>query len=65
LPQINPLFVRKILVLVIATLLTATFSYAQTGKIAGKVLNEKNEPLSGVSIKIDENATGGGVASDV
>ncbi len=56
---------RKIFVLVIATLITATFSYAQTGKIAGKVLNEKNEPLSGVSIKIDESAAGGGVATDV
>jgi hypothetical protein len=56
--------VRKIFVLVITTLITATFSYAQTGKIAGKVLNEKNEPLSGVSIKIDESAAGG-VATDV
>ncbi|OQP46791.1 hypothetical protein A4R26_07640 [Niastella populi] len=46
-------------------MITATFSYAQTGKIAGKVLNEKNEPLSGVSIKIDESAAGGGVATDV
>jgi TonB-dependent receptor len=56
--------VRKIFVLVIISLLAATFSYAQTGKISGKVLNEKNEPLHGVSIKIDENATGG-VATDV
>jgi hypothetical protein len=56
--------VRKIFVLVIITLLTATFSFAQTGKIAGKVVNEKNEPLNGVSIKVDENAAGG-VASDV
>jgi len=31
---------------------------AQTGKLTGKVINEKNEPLSGVSIKI-VGATGG------
>ncbi|WP_207511858.1 TonB-dependent receptor [Longitalea luteola] len=55
---------RKILVLTIISLLTVTFTYAQTGKIAGKVVNEKNEPLNGVSIKIDNNATGG-VATDV
>ncbi|THU41419.1 TonB-dependent receptor [Niastella caeni] len=54
---------RKILVLVIISLLTATITYAQTGKIAGKVLNEKNEPLSGVSIKIDNHAAG--IATDV
>jgi TonB-dependent receptor len=56
--------VRKIFVLVIVCLLTAAITYAQSGKIAGKVLNEKNEPLHGVSIKIDENAAGG-VATDV
>lgn len=55
---------RKISVLVIISLLTVAFSYAQTGKIAGKVVNEKNEPLNGVSIKIGNNAAGG-VATDV
>jgi hypothetical protein len=56
--------VRKIFVLTIFSLLTVTFTYAQAGKIAGKVVNEKNEPLNGVSIKIDNN-TSGGVATDV
>ncbi len=36
---------------------------AQTGKISGKILNQKNEPIAGVSIKII--GAPGGVASDL
>ena len=43
--------IKKYLLLLFV-LLSSLCSQAQTGKIAGKVLNEKNEPLSGVSIKI-------------
>lgn len=55
---------RKIFVLVIISLLTATFSYAQTGKLAGKVVNVKNEPLSGISVRISDPITAG-VSTDV
>jgi outer membrane receptor protein involved in Fe transport len=63
LPQIKRQFVSKIYVLIIACLLTAFCTNAQTGKITGKVLNEKNEPLPGVSVKIDGNQ--GGTSTDV
>ncbi len=39
-----------------------SFAQAQSVKLYGKVLNEKNEPLAGVSIKI---VAGGGATSDV
>lgn len=50
-------------VLLIACLLTAIITQAQTGKIAGKVLNERNEPLAGVSVKIV--GAQGGTSTDV
>lgn len=40
-----------------------TLCQAQTAKLTGKIINEKNEPLSGVSLKIT-GATGG-TSSDV
>ena len=42
---------------------TGLFSIAQTAKLSGKVTNTKNEPLSGVSVKIVGEA--GGTATDV
>ena len=44
------------------TLFFASFVYAQTLKLYGKVVNEKNEPLAGVSIK---NTAGGGTTTGV
>jgi hypothetical protein len=44
-------------------LLTAFSSIAQSGKLAGKILNEKNEPLAGVSVKI--SGSEGGTTTDV
>ncbi len=43
---------------VIAFLLLSLASFAQKGKIFGKVINNKNEGLSGVTIKITGGATG-------
>lgn len=53
----------KIFVLVFAFLLTTICTNAQTGKLSGKVLNEKNEPLAGVSVKIDGSQ--GGTSTDI
>ena len=51
----------------LVTFLVALFSFqflsAQTGKIAGKVLNQKNEAIPGVSIKIV--GAPGGVTTDI
>jgi outer membrane receptor for ferrienterochelin and colicin len=55
--------VSKIYVLIIACLLTAFCTNAQTGKLAGKILNDKNEPLAGVSVKI--TGSQGGTTTDV
>ncbi|MBO9563074.1 MAG: TonB-dependent receptor [Niastella sp.] len=44
-------------------ILVTLVSFAQTGKISGKVLNSKNEPLQGVSIKI--TGAPGGTTTDV
>jgi hypothetical protein len=63
LPQIKRQFVSKIYVLLIACLLTALCTTAQTGKITGKILNEKNEPLAGVTVKIV--GAQGGTSTDV
>lgn len=41
---------RIFLTLIAVTLIT--FGYAQSIKLSGKVLNEKNEPISGVSVKL-------------
>ncbi|MBL0136813.1 MAG: TonB-dependent receptor [Chitinophagaceae bacterium] len=42
----------KKIVLLVALVLMNVVLFAQNGKITGKVLNTKNEPLNGVSIKI-------------
>jgi len=42
---------KKYALLIICFLVTLS-SFAQTGKISGKVLNSKNEPVQGVSVKI-------------
>jgi TonB dependent receptor/Carboxypeptidase regulatory-like domain/TonB-dependent Receptor Plug Domain len=42
--------------------LFSSFAQAQTVKLTGKVLNEKNEALAGVSVKI---VGGGGAATDI
>ena len=44
-------------------LLLSTFSFEQTGKVSGKVTNNRNESLSGVSIKI--SGASGGTQSSV
>ena len=54
---------KKNLLLLSPLLFFAVITIAQTGKIAGKVLNAKNEPLAGVSIKITGAA--GGASTDV
>ncbi|MBC8034563.1 MAG: carboxypeptidase-like regulatory domain-containing protein [Chitinophagaceae bacterium] len=53
----------KYLGALLVVLLFSIVSLAQTGKISGKILNEKNEPLQGVSIKIEGAARG--TSSDV
>jgi hypothetical protein len=63
LPQIKRQFVSKIYVLIIACLLTAFGVKAQSGKVTGKVLNERNEPLPGVTVKVDGSQ--GGTSTDV
>ena len=62
-PQIKRQFVSKIYVLIIACLLTAFGVEAQSGKVTGKVLNERNEPLPGVTVKVDGSQ--GGTSTDV
>jgi len=46
-----------------ALLLLTLAGFAQLGKISGKILNEKNEPVPGVSIKITGSPVG--VTSDI
>ncbi|QEC40898.1 TonB-dependent receptor [Pseudobacter ginsenosidimutans] len=53
----------KKFLLFIALISLVLVSFAQTGKIAGKVLNNKNEPLPGVSVKI--TGSQGGTTTDV
>lgn len=48
--------------LLFATLLTGVIAHAQTGSITGKILNEKNEPLQGVSVKV--SGSRGGTITD-
>jgi TonB-dependent receptor len=55
--------VAKKLVIVLAILCINIVVLAQTGKISGKVLNTKNEPIAGVSVKIV--GAPGGVSTDV
>lgn len=63
LPANKSPIVSKKYILLLTTLLTAIFSYAQTGKISGKVLDEKNEPLAGVSVKV--TGAQGGTTTDI
>ncbi len=50
------------LVLLNFFLLTFGIAQAQTAKLTGKILNDKNEPLAGVSVKLEG---AGGTSSDV
>jgi outer membrane receptor protein involved in Fe transport len=52
---------RSILI-VLVLLSSFTESFAQALKLSGKVINEKNEPLAGVTVKVTD---GGSTASDV
>lgn len=63
LPAIKTPFVSKKYALLFASLLVTLFSLAQTGKISGKVLNNKNEALQGVSVKVTGAA--GGTTTDI
>ena len=56
-------FVAKKLFIILVTLFSALMVSAQTGKVSGKVLNNKNEPIPGVSIKIV--GAPGGVTTDL
>jgi len=44
------------------TLFSFYFAQAQSSRLSGKVINDKNEPLAGVSVKLD---SGSGTATDV
>ena len=46
------------LLALLVLLLSTTLSFGQNLKLAGKITNSKNEPLSGVSIKIQGSNTG-------
>jgi outer membrane receptor protein involved in Fe transport len=54
---------KKTLLSLLVSALFAITSFAQTGKISGKVLNAKNEPIPGVSVKVV--GVTGGVTTDV
>ena len=56
------MYFRLRLTLSVLFLALFSFSQAQSVKLTGKVLNEKNEPLPGVSIKI---VGGGGTTTDI
>ena len=56
------MFFRLRLTLSVLFLALFSFSQAQSLKLAGKVLNEKNEPLAGVSVKVLGD---GGTATDI
>ena len=54
---------KKYLLLLPLLFLATVFAQAQNGKISGKVLNDKNEPLASVSVKITGAA--GGATTDL
>jgi TonB-dependent receptor len=56
------MYFRLRLILSVIFIGLLSFAQAQSAKLTGKVLNEKNEPLAGVSIKI---VGGGGTSTDV
>lgn len=53
----------KSLIVFLVSLLSFQFASAQTGKISGKVLNQKNEAITGVSVKLV--GAPGGVTTDL
>ena len=56
------MYLRLRLILSVLCLGLLSFAQAQSIKLTGKVLNEKNEPLAGVSVKI---IGGGGTSTDI
>jgi Outer membrane protein beta-barrel family/CarboxypepD_reg-like domain/TonB-dependent Receptor Plug Domain len=56
------LIIPKLLVSLLISTIISTIVLGQTGKISGKVLNAKNEPLSGISVKL---VGGGGTSTDI
>jgi outer membrane receptor protein involved in Fe transport len=52
----------RLLIGIVCFGLISSFAQAQTFKLTGKVTNDKNEPLPGVSVKI---IGGGGVSTDI
>lgn len=56
------MYFRLRLIFSVLCLSLLSFSQAQSIKLTGKVLNEKNEPLAGVSVKI---VGGGGTTTDI
>ena len=57
------MYFKQILVMVIFCFGIKSFAQSQTLTLTGKVLNERNETLQGVSIKINE--TSGGTTTDI
>ncbi|MFT3932917.1 MAG: TonB-dependent receptor [Chitinophagaceae bacterium] len=53
---------KSTFLITIALFAVSLISYAQTGKLIGKILNARNEPLAGVSIKVV--GISGGAVSD-
>ena len=56
------MFFRLRLTLSVLFLALFSFIQAQSIKLTGKILNEKNEPLAGVSVKVLGD---GGTATDI
>lgn len=56
------MYFRLRLILSVLCIGLFSFTQAQSIKLTGKILNEKNEPLAGVSVKI---VGGGGTATDI
>lgn len=54
---------KKYSLLLLLSLLITVVSFAQSGKVSGKVLNSRNEPIQGVSVKI--SGVTGGTTTDV
>ena len=58
----NKIGVKKFCLL-LSVLLTGLIGLAQNGRVTGRVLNNKNEPLAGVSVKV--TGISGGTTTDV
>ena len=61
--KLSKLFVFNCLVALLFAIPATSLAQAAKAKVAGKILNSKNEPLPGVSIKVKDAP--GGVQSDV